>query len=104
MTPTVAHLRRELERLDLLLHREVLRLRARYQLSLDEFRGLYVSDEQVDALLAKTVTVDSQAITEQTDAIRRRNKTDADAGCSWALLAAEFGLTDFEQDVLLLAL
>ena len=37
----------ELQRLDLLLHREILRLRARYQLSLDEFRGLYISDEQV---------------------------------------------------------
>ena len=38
----------DLERLDLLLHREVLRLRASYELSLDEFRGLYISDAQVD--------------------------------------------------------
>ena len=38
--------------LDALFEREILRLRGRYQLSLDEFRGLYVSDEQVDALLA----------------------------------------------------
>ena len=36
-----------LQRLDLLLQREILRLRASYQLSLDEFRGLYISDEQV---------------------------------------------------------
>ena len=43
-----------LHRLDLLLHREILRLRARYQLSLDEFRGLYVSDEQVDHLVRQT--------------------------------------------------
>jgi hypothetical protein len=42
-----------LRRLDAALAREVLRLRTRYQLSLDEFRGLYVSDEQVDALLAR---------------------------------------------------
>jgi len=42
-----------LTRLDAALAREVLRLRARYQLSLDEFRGLYVSDEQVDALLER---------------------------------------------------
>jgi ATPase family associated with various cellular activities (AAA) len=41
-----------LGRLDAALEREILRLRARYQLTLDEFRGLYVSDEQVDALLA----------------------------------------------------
>ena len=40
-----------LQRLDLLLHREILRLRANYQLSLDEFRGLYISDEQVNQLV-----------------------------------------------------
>lgn len=37
--------------LDLHIHREILRLRAGYQLSLDEFRGLYISDEQVDDLI-----------------------------------------------------
>ena len=42
----------ELERLDTLIERAILRLRARYQLSLDELRGLYISDAQVDALLA----------------------------------------------------
>ena len=41
----------ELDRLDALVHRAILRLRAGYELSLDEFRGLYVSDEQVDALV-----------------------------------------------------
>ena len=40
--------------LDLALHREILRLRARYELSMDELRGLYVSDEQVDRLVART--------------------------------------------------
>src|SRR5579863_962070 len=46
-----------LARLDAALAGEVLRLRARYQLSLDEFRGLYVSDEQVDALLARSAAL-----------------------------------------------
>jgi hypothetical protein len=41
-----------LDWLDAALHREILRLRARYEMSLDEMRGLYVSDEQVDRLLA----------------------------------------------------
>ena len=41
--PILDHLRSRLEWLDLLLHREILRLRASYQLSLDELRGLYVS-------------------------------------------------------------
>ena len=44
-----------LQRLDLLLHREILRLRASYQLSLDEFRGLYISDEQVNQLINRAV-------------------------------------------------
>jgi hypothetical protein len=38
--------------LDEAIGREIARLRVRYELSLDEFRGLYVSDEQVDRLLA----------------------------------------------------
>jgi len=39
--------------LDRALHREILRLRARYELSMDELRGLYVSDEQVDQLVLR---------------------------------------------------
>jgi len=38
---------------DRALHREILRLRTRYELSMDELRGLYVSDEQVDRLINK---------------------------------------------------
>src|SRR6266699_3526654 len=38
-------------RLDERIEREIRRMRARYELSLDEFRGLYVSDEQVDRLV-----------------------------------------------------
>ena len=45
------HLLAELELLRLLLQREVLRLRASGFLTDDRFRGLYVSDEQVDAVL-----------------------------------------------------
>jgi hypothetical protein len=104
MHPTLAHLQRELERLDLLLHREVLRLRARYQLSLDEFRGLYVSDAQVDALLRKTASADAGAITEQAEAMYARNQSQMDTRCSWASIASEFNIEPFEQDVLLLAL
>ena len=38
--------------LDAAIGREIARTRARYELTLDEFRGVYVSDEQVDRLLA----------------------------------------------------
>jgi hypothetical protein len=37
--------------LDSVVRLEIDRLRIRYELSLDEFRGLYISDEQVDRLL-----------------------------------------------------
>src|SRR5215211_8658019 len=51
-TPHISeYLSIKLQRLDVLLHREILRLKATYQLSLDEFRGLYISDEQVDRLV-----------------------------------------------------
>lgn len=42
-----------LDLLNCLVQRETVRLRAQYELSLDEFRGLYISDEQVDALIAR---------------------------------------------------
>ena len=45
-----------LEWLDCLIEREVLRLRGRYELSLDELRGLYVSDARVDDLLRERLT------------------------------------------------
>ncbi len=48
------HLFAELERLKLLLQRQVLRLRAAHLLREDQFRGLYISDEEVDALLLRT--------------------------------------------------
>ena len=38
--------------LDSAIRAEIDRLRMRYELSLDEYRGLYISDEQVDRLLA----------------------------------------------------
>ena len=62
----------ELLRLDALIHREVLRLRVRYELSLDEFRGLYVSDEQIDALVRATGTPPATAM-EVEERISRAN-------------------------------
>jgi AAA+ superfamily predicted ATPase len=104
MNTTLAHLARELERLDLLLHREILRLRTRYQLSLDEFRGLYVSDEQVDALLQSKSATDSGDIDQQVAHLYARNQEGLDPACAWNLLASEFDLSLFDQDALLLAL
>ena len=47
-------LRAALGWLDKAIEREIVRLRGRYELSLDEFRGLYVGDAQVDDLLRTT--------------------------------------------------
>jgi ATPase family associated with various cellular activities (AAA) len=54
------HLLAELQGLKLLLHRQVLRLRAATLLREDQFRGLYISDEEVDAILARRAAADPQ--------------------------------------------
>lgn len=84
-----------LARLDAHFAREVRRLRVRYQLSLDEFRGLYVSDEQVDALLAAAPDADG---TQSPDITLPLGD---DANCS--RLAIWFALSPLARDVLLLA-
>jgi SpoVK/Ycf46/Vps4 family AAA+-type ATPase len=45
------HLLAEMERFSLMVHADILRLRVANQLTENQFRGLYVSDEQIDALL-----------------------------------------------------
>lgn len=101
-------IRPALSRLDLLLHREILRLRGRYQLSLDEFRGLYISDEQVDALVNRRRGDAGPAgtIEEMTHrAVLMRNaEREADAKESpWSRIRTAFSLTEEERDVLLTA-
>lgn len=62
------HVSAELERLKLLLQRQALRLRAAHLLREDQFRGLYISDEEVDALLASRrkslVAADDEEMTQ----------------------------------------
>jgi len=96
----------ELQRLDLLLHREILRLRARYQLSLDEFRGLYISDEQVNQLVNRAVNYEGassavDALTKQAGLLRADAKRKID-NSPWHRLIADFSLSDIEQEILLL--
>jgi hypothetical protein len=102
------YLREELERLNLLLHREILRLRAVYQLSLDEFRGLYVSDQHVDALLRENHNApeseDPQELTERAQLLHQENLKTLDQSSPWVTLRKQFNLTLREMDVLLLAL
>src|ERR1700752_281736 len=103
-TDTSEYLSLKLQRLDVLLHREILRLRARYQLSLDEFRGLHISDEHVDQLIDQEVeytgeTSATEELTQRAEVLRS-----ADEDILWRRLADEFSLSTTEQDILLLAL
>src|ERR1700752_5404552 len=102
-TDTSEYLSLKLQRLDVLLHREILRLRARYQLSLDAFRGLYISDEHVDHLIDQEVeytgeTAATEELTQRAEVLRS-----ADEDCLWRRLGEEFSLSTTEQDILLLA-
>ena len=93
-----------LARLDRLLEREILRLRARYQLSLDEFRGLYVSDEQVDRLVRGAATEEGSERIAAPTAPGGLLGAVADRPSRWAELAARFALQPLDLDLILLAL
>jgi replication-associated recombination protein RarA len=105
----LVYIEAELKRLDLLLHRQILRLRTSYQLSLDEFRGLYISNEQVDSLINQASNQDEavptvEELTGRAEALRETNREMTSDDLPWARVAKEFGLSQFEQDILLLAL
>src|SRR5215510_15440307 len=98
------HLAIELKRLDLLLHREILRLRARYQLSLDEFRGLYISDEQINALIDHALGNEGSIpvvdeLTRQAAELQHA-ASHAEGNVRWSHIVSEFGLSLLERDIL----
>jgi hypothetical protein len=91
----------ELARLDALISCAMHRLRARYELSLDEFRGLYVSDAQVDALVAAG---GDQAGSADVSLETFDPPQAADGDSAWNALVRQLELDRAEADVLLLAL
>jgi hypothetical protein len=93
----------ELQRLDLLIHREILRLRASYQLSLDELRGIYVSDEQVDSLIAESRAPGAPGVADLTRGAEELRVRDAPSS-PLAAIARALDLDPFERDALLVAL
>lgn len=93
-----------LHALDALVERETLRLRVRYQLSLDELRGLYITDEQVDDLLASSASTTSSepdTASEPTCAFLRA--LDAIADARWRHLCDVHALSLLERALVLLA-
>ena len=115
------HLQAELDYLQLLLHRQVLRLRAASLLREDQFRGLYISDEEVDAILLRPPAGDQQSppansgptlrglalsIASAEMEIASRLEASRAAGINIPLLrlARLFDLSPFEQLVVLITI
>jgi hypothetical protein len=88
-------IRAMLPALDAAIEREVMRLRGRYQLSLDEFRGLYVSDERVDDLLRSSGIEPAAAATVVPP---------PQAPERWARLVAACELSPIEEQLILIGL
>ncbi|MGQ9683345.1 MAG: ATP-binding protein [Anaerolineae bacterium] len=121
MDLNIEHLRAELARMDVLLRREVRRWQVSGQDPHDAFRGLYVSDEQANALLDRPlaaswghlITLDpteeqafraAMAIAEEhVRAVRARAETQG-ATLRLVRLAEILALSPFEIDVFLLSL
>ena len=109
------HLLAELKCLDLLLQRRVLELRALHLLTEDQFRGLYIPDAHVDALLgedqasAERPSDDLDRITRQfsqaREEVNARIQASLEAGARLPLLelASRFRLSEFDAAVLLIA-
>ncbi|HXH95279.1 MAG TPA: AAA family ATPase [Thermoanaerobaculia bacterium] len=106
-----AHLDAELALLDLRLRRQVMRLRAARLLTEDQFRGLYIPDDQADAILqrAENEDVTAAALTRHIDELRgaidRRAALTVRGGKTLPLVALRerFGLTAFEIEILIIA-
>jgi SpoVK/Ycf46/Vps4 family AAA+-type ATPase len=93
-----------LHRLELMLQREVLRLRARHQLVEHDFRGMFISDEHVDVLFqsAGESSPALRSLSDQIDMLAASERYNESSPL--AQLAALFGLTQAERDILLIAL
>ena len=106
------HLLAELARLELVVRRQVVRLRAANLLTEDEFRGLYIADEQIDALLGGSANdADAVVSIRALDGLIERARTESEervvaAGAAelpLPRLARLFGLSRLEVDILLVA-
>jgi hypothetical protein len=108
----IEHLLAELERLTLALHMDILRLRAARLLNEDNFRGLYVAEEQVDATLySRHHSPDSSPPEMQQLAMQKaemERTIAARCAASGVLplnqLAHLYSLSTFQRDALLLSI
>jgi hypothetical protein len=91
----------DMQQLDHLIAREILYLRTRYQLSLDEFRGLYISDAQVDRLVAQSRNRSEAEPASNADPLTLGIDSDADSPVRRT--ARRLALDPVESDILLIA-
>ena len=115
---TREHLLDELQRIDLLLHREVLRVRQKASGSMDATARLYISEEEVDALVAATgaaappvqmdceecAIVDRLTTLEALIALRKSASLEEGADLRLEQLRKQFQLTAFDINALLISL
>jgi SpoVK/Ycf46/Vps4 family AAA+-type ATPase len=114
---SLQHLLAELERIDLLIAAQVASIR-RLHADDEQFHGLYISEEEVDALLKQPIgrprwAMDQAALTQHTVSLEqlsqhlnRRKEESLRRGVELRLprLQQLFGLTQFETDALLICL
>ncbi len=116
---SLEHLLAEARRIDLMLRREILKVRMeRGQSSWDEFRGLYISESEVDGLLSSspaTVSMPAPASTEPGELaeltrslVGLEREISARVACTRVELRLEhlmraFNLSRFETDCMLIA-
>src|SRR5690349_871017 len=103
------HLERECQWIDLLLQRQVVRLRALRDAAPDRFRGLYIADAEVDELLEGDDPAGADEVAllvAQIGALRQRNDACLDEApdLPLALLRTRFELSHLESQILLVAL
>lgn len=115
---SVEHLLAELERIDLLIRSQVARLRT-LQAEDEQFRGLYVSDQEVDELLKNPIGVPQwllsepgrsaeieSALEQRRRQINDRKQESISRGIEPRLVTLQqlFGLTTFDVDTLLICM
>lgn len=117
----IHHLQLELQRLDLRLHRAILRWRQAQQDPGDAFRGLYIPEDEIDALLSRPFGSNwgqTEALSEEADAAFQRDERELQQQIQSMVgeanregqrlplvhLATTFNLSRLELDGLLIAL
>ena len=114
-TNSLEHIRAELARIRLLLEQEIACVRQEHGAAAEEYRGLYISEDEIDALLrdspldrpdgwTRPELADLRSRTAAALAERRAASLQAGTELRLEALRGRFGLSSFELEVLLVGL